>query len=150
MRCFCVITYVLPLNPISIVYPVVEADGGVLSSFLLVIEVRDDSSSPPSVVEVRNDSSSIPSESSTSSSVDVQHQDKGKGIAVGKGENVASKRGLEGEDAVADSGKIKKSRMALHQEILDSVPASSIAVQDPFLIRLTGRSVSTLGLVKMN
>ncbi|KAL2508675.1 hypothetical protein Fot_32322 [Forsythia ovata] len=90
------------------------------------------------------------SESSTSSPVDVQHQDKGKEIVVGKRENVASKRGLEGEDAVAYSGRIKKSRMALHQEILDSVPASSIAVQDPFLIRPTGWSVSTLGLVKMN
>ncbi|KAL2538229.1 Glutamine amidotransferase type-2 domain-containing protein [Forsythia ovata] len=97
---------------LSTVPPMVEDIGGVLSFLPLVIEVRDDSSSPPPIVEVRDDSHFLPLESSTSSPVDVQHQDKVDGAAIGEEEKVAQKRGLEGEDDVADSGRIKKSRMA--------------------------------------
>ncbi|KAL2512788.1 DNA-directed RNA polymerase subunit beta [Abeliophyllum distichum] len=41
--------------------------------------------------------------------IDVQHQDKGKEIAIDEEENVASKRALEDEGAAVDSGRVKKS-----------------------------------------
>ncbi|KAL2494142.1 hypothetical protein Fot_37899 [Forsythia ovata] len=92
----------------------------------LVIEVRDGPSSPPSVVGDRDGSPSLPLETFTSPPVDAQHQDKGKEIAIDEGEKVASKRGLKWGDVVADSRKIKKSRMTLIQETSNLDPASYI------------------------
>ncbi|KAL2558904.1 hypothetical protein Fot_03643 [Forsythia ovata] len=146
-------------NPASSVPPVVETVGNVSFSFptssttpvlaaivLSIVEVGDDSSflpprrrswgdssSLPLVLEVRDDLSSLPSKISTSPPVDVQHQDKGKGVVIDEMEKVATKMSLEEEGAVVDSGRVKGSRMALTQEISESVPTSPIAVQNPLL-----------------
>ncbi|KAL2476053.1 hypothetical protein Adt_36789 [Abeliophyllum distichum] len=86
------------------------------------VEVKDNSSSLPPFVEVGNDSSSPLPKTSTSPPVAVQHQDKG--------EKVVTKRALEEEGDVVDSGRVKRIQMAPTQETAKSVPTSPIVVRD--------------------
>ncbi|KAL2513093.1 hypothetical protein Adt_18693 [Abeliophyllum distichum] len=87
--------------------------------FHLLFQQRvDNLSSPPYIVEVRDDSSSLPPKKITSPSVDIRHQDKGKGVVVGEEERTAPKRCLEEKDVSADFGGVKKSQMAPLQDLI--------------------------------
>ncbi|KAL2474422.1 hypothetical protein Adt_35158 [Abeliophyllum distichum] len=117
----------------SIALLVVEVVRGVLSS------LPTSSAAPvmvaiilPMTGTVRDDSFSLPLETSISLSVDVQHQDKGKGVAIDEGKKIVPKRASKDEGVVVDSERFKRSRMASPQETSESVPTSSITVQDPF------------------
>ncbi|KAL2538812.1 hypothetical protein Fot_20203 [Forsythia ovata] len=117
-------------NPASTVAPVM----GVVDGFSSLLPT---SSTAPvlsaidlPVMEVGDDSSSLPLGTSMSPSIDVQHQDKEKGVVVNEREKMASERALKDEGSVVDSGRVKWSRTVPLQGTSESVPTSPITVHD--------------------
>ncbi|KAL2526893.1 hypothetical protein Adt_11947 [Abeliophyllum distichum] len=95
---------------------------------------------------VGNDPTILLLETSTSSSINVLHQDKEKGFAIDEWEKMVPKRTLEIEGADIDSGRVQSVEWLLLKKLQNQSQLFSVWCRTLLLIRLTGLNVSILGL----
>ncbi|KAL2526882.1 hypothetical protein Adt_11936 [Abeliophyllum distichum] len=84
-------------------------------------------------------------ETSTSSSVNVLHEDKEKGVAIDEWEKMAPKRTLKIEGADMDSRRVKSVEWLLLKKLQNQSQLFSVWCRTLLLICLTGLNVSILG-----